>query len=180
MRKNLFNLLKVAVLLGVAQGVEANTLTIEQGVVNGATATFLTTDMNDSFKPKTNFDDLWTFTLGKATEFSTSITYSKNKFTLFDGWLKNSGGDVIDTFSKVTLGPVGVLETSIPVSLVAGSYTIELKGYAKAAGGYTSNSTFVTAVPEAEEWAMMIVGLGLVGARLGTRKNANSSMAISA
>ena len=179
MKINLLKVSAIALFMGLSQGAVANTVTIGAGVVNGSKSTFSTTAMHDSFSSINNFDDKWTFDVAKNAVFSETFGYATAKISSFMGVLKD-GVSTVATFQLLTSPTSPVTKFGLNnFNLVAGHhYTVELTGHALKNATYASNSTFVSAVPEAEEWAMMVVGLGLIGVQLSRKGARNGSMKI--
>jgi len=131
----------------------------------------------------TGFWDIFTFTL----PVNGGSGYSVIDFPLtFPGF-----GTLSTTFSSMSLwsNPDGVvlngdeeMKGSVsgvgPLSLTfgpsaGGNMYLSIMGFtAGSAGGAYNGAISVSAVPEAETWAMMAMGLGLVGLQLRRRKNA--------
>lgn len=64
---------------------------------------------------------------------------------------------------------------SVPTLSVGNSYAVKIGGTAGNLGGFYAGSLAVVAVPELEEWAMMILGIGLIAMRLkGSRSDSHS------
>jgi hypothetical protein len=64
-----------------------------------------------------------------------------------------------------------------PVILQAGSYTIYLSGNASVMNQVTSAIRFTSPVPEPATWGLMLLGFGMVGLGLRTRKAARVTFA---
>ena len=62
-----------------------------------------------------------------------------------------------------------------PVSLAAGNYTIYLSGNAVSTNTIGSSIRFASDVPEPATWGLMLLGFGMVGAGLRSRKAAKVS-----
>ncbi|MDP1923824.1 MAG: FxDxF family PEP-CTERM protein [Thiobacillus sp.] len=121
-----------------------------------------------------NFTDIYNFTVvGAPTAAGTGVTVdldlgsqgfhiSNLKLDLFNGstWL---AGDLV----------TGSTDTSVSVSSVlsAGAYNFKVRGFADGVGTNQGIYTFsAAAVPEAETYAMMLAGLGLVGFMVSRRR----------
>jgi hypothetical protein len=90
---------------------------------------------------------------GSAFAFS-SVTVYKNT----SGYGANGGSQV---FTPYTSGQ------QLTANLMAGKYTIDVKGTATGTSTVGSSFVFTTpAVPEAATWAMMLVGFGGIGGAL--------------
>ncbi|MBJ7311435.1 FxDxF family PEP-CTERM protein [Rugamonas sp. CCM 8940] len=123
------------------------------------------------------FSDKYTFTLGESNDVSgllTSLITASNTglaITSFD--LIGSNGFVLAGSQKSSNN---ALEQSWGFNsglrpLVAGSYTLQVNGYVVAAdGGSYSGNIGVSPVPEADTYAMLLAGLGLVGVVARRRK----------
>lgn len=103
------------------------------------------------------------------------------QFTNLDGgtfsvWLN---GIEKDSFAAGQIGPLAIIRSTLSFSdtLLAGSNTIELRVVRPYTANndtpfqyFTSVSLLGAAVPEPANWAMMILGFGLVGATLRRRR----------
>jgi hypothetical protein len=75
------------------------------------------------------------------------------------------------TYSGTVAGLSGMFAVIDPVALNAGNYTLQVLGnVAGAAGGSYAGVLNISAVPEAEEWILMLVGFGLIGFIVNRRK----------
>ncbi|MES2160432.1 MAG: FxDxF family PEP-CTERM protein [Pseudomonadota bacterium] len=119
------------------------------------------------------FADKYTFTLAGASTISADV-YShsglaKNGLDISGLSLYNAGGLLLGG-TQLSTGATDQwqLDSSI---LGAGSYYLLVSGSAmsKSAGSYSSGVT-VTAVPEPETYAMLLGGLGLIGAMVSRRQ----------
>ncbi|MBV6321575.1 FxDxF family PEP-CTERM protein [Duganella violaceipulchra] len=119
------------------------------------------------------FADKYTFTLAGSSLISADV-YShsglaKNGLDITGLALYNAGGLLLGG-TQLSTGATDQwqLDSSI---LGAGSYYLLVSGSAmsKSAGSYSSGVT-VTAVPEPETYAMLLGGLGLIGAMVSRRQ----------
>jgi len=123
------------------------------------------------------FEDIFTFSLSAPTSL-TSVAVSHNHapfLNLLDGTVLLYQGVHGDASPDTTIGSVGFGGTTGDSEhswgpLAAGNYFYVVT--ANAMGTLGGLYTFTSAVPEAETWAMMAMGLGLVGLQLRRRKNA--------
>lgn len=75
--------------------------------------------------------------------------------TLIQAWGNTMNAGSFDV-TNVVLGPVAILN--------AGNYTLQIRGVATGLAGGTYSGVFqITAIPEADTYAMLIAGLGVMG-----------------
>ena len=129
--------------------------------------------VSSGWLPKGGFLDWYDFKVGGTASLiasGNSVTFAGGnkgtQITSFD--LYEGDHTTLITPGSVSTLPAGngsfyaTLLTYSP--LVAGhAYSIEVNGVAKSANGNYSLSLSTAPVPEPEEWAMMLVGAGLVG-----------------
>lgn len=161
---------------------------------NAASSTITTTDLGTvsvgstlSFSVGTRtgkFEDFFTFllpdtasSLYSAIKFAASnnVLYSVSLFSNSDGDLLTGGDNVLlqSVSSESNSGSDQLALSSGPRA--AGPYYLQITGNTEGkTGGYTG-SIFVTAVPEPENHALLLAGLGLMGAiaRRRGRKSAD-------
>jgi hypothetical protein len=113
--------------------------------------------------PAGPFTDIYTFTLPVTTTLSGIVSSVV------------SGGQDVDFTSLVLTGPSGPFSFSLvnpdpfeiwtisTPTLLAGAYTLTLIGTNSAAIGTYTGNIAVSAVPEAETYALMLAGLGVIG-----------------
>jgi hypothetical protein len=121
-----------------------------------------------------NFTDTYNFSVGSSLVAGTAVTVnldlgsfgfhiSNLKLDLFDAantWLD---GDIVSGTSDDSV--------TVDMPLTAGNYTFKVRGFADGAGTNQGIYTFsAAAVPEAETYAMMLAGLGLVGFMVSRRR----------
>ena len=117
-------------------------------------------------------DDTYVFTIPQngfgSGNFSTSFTVKSNKFTLTNILFNGTS-----YFSQVTVGPHGwSLSIDDPLPITANiQNSLEIIGSVKGINGYSGNLTFA-AVPEASSWAMLVLGFGLLGVTMRSRRRA--------
>jgi hypothetical protein len=119
-------------------------------------------------------DDKFTFsvlppplqTYGQMIDF-----FVKGQSGLFDSGtigLYTSGGTLLGSLNSILTSP-GLLSTgaTTTVALMPGDYYVQVKGNVSATTGVNYGlSVFGAAVPEPATWAMLISGLGMMGASL--------------
>ena len=122
----------------------------------------------------TSFQDFYDFKVTSAFSLVASgnsgLNYSSNKgviltsFDLYDGnhtTILSTGSITSETAGSSTLFKSSFSNTSL---LANHAYSIEVNGTTLGNGGSYAFAVSTTApVPEPEEWAMMLVGAGLVG-----------------
>ncbi|MBI3430912.1 MAG: PEP-CTERM sorting domain-containing protein [Hydrogenophilales bacterium] len=120
-----------------------------------------------------NFTDTYNFSVPNSLVASTAVTVdlslgnlsfdiSNLKLDLFAGstWL---AGDMVTGSSDVSV--------SVASPVTAGSYYFLVRGFADGIGTNQGIYTFTAAaVPEADTYAMMLAGLGLIGYTVSRRK----------
>ncbi len=114
------------------------------------------------------FADVWTFDTS-VVDANASITNIRTKkfsnyITSFEAWLDGN------MLTSTTLSYTTTLSIE-DLPLAAGSHTLEIKGFASAGGASYGGNIGVTAVPEPETYAMLLAGLGLMGAIARRRNN---------
>jgi hypothetical protein len=117
-----------------------------------------------------DFVDVATFSIGApGTADSTLTTILLNGVANIDFthvWLDNH---VVDFAIASGLGGVDNA-TLAPIVLAAGQHTITIEGNLLGQGGTYSGVLNIGAVPEPATWAMMILGMGMVGFGLRMRR----------
>ena len=137
---------------------------------------------SDSGLPQGGFTDTFTFTVPAGVNGATITTTATSPTNNVD-------------FSSVTLdgapftvGVSGVTEFQffMPTFLPAGTHSIVVTGSVEApppggdgvsVGAYSGTVAFTPGVPEPASWALMILGVGAVGASLRQRRRAVASFA---
>ena len=117
------------------------------------------------------FSDKFLFTLTGAHDFSglaTSLKPSANSGLTLTGFsLSNASGVVLHgalDLLKFTAQDQAWVLNSGKMPLLAGTYFLQVDGYvASASGGSYSGNVSASAVPEADAYAMLLAGLGLMG-----------------
>lgn len=138
----------------------------------------------DSFDASGSFEQDWLFDLSITSAVSTHAfsqwfggpTDGLRNLTieLFQG--STSIGSAGPSSPIVIGGPTGAFtQTSLNDLLPAGSYRLQLSGDIQPDGGNYIWTLNTVAIPEPETWAMMLVGVGLVGWQL--RRKIRSSAA---
>ena len=147
-----------------------------------------TTDTFNSAQSDTVY---YQFTLGSAmTVTDASFTNSSaDKFgrftissiTLYDNLFDGSGTGVVDAQSGgATISNLGSFNFGAlkEVVLGPGTYTIAVEGTSGPHSTALSSSfSFAAAVPEPASWALMMVGVGVVGGTLRSRKKTAAAVA---
>jgi hypothetical protein len=140
--------------------------------------------------PITSFNDFYTFTLpangGSAYSvinfpvpaFDLNLTFAN--LAIFSKGADDAIGGVganADTLLVQDSGNTSSLSVSLPASGSSQNLYLYVSGFtAGTNGGLYSGAISVSPVPEPEVWAMMLVGVGLVGFRLRNRsKRASAS-----
>ncbi|WP_347987308.1 FxDxF family PEP-CTERM protein [Methylomonas sp. AM2-LC] len=140
------------------------------------TATSLASASTETVSSAGSFTDTVTFTVAAGQHDYVTDTASSSYFT-------STGGNYGITLSSVTFlstiyGISSLVTTSGPgyalgsttggfsnILVGPGTYTISIAGNAYTSGNFTNTLTLTpaAAVPEAGEWAMMLLGLPMVG-----------------
>jgi hypothetical protein len=107
--------------------------------------------------PPSAFLDVVNFTLGGPSSIS-GVLFTTGISALFN--LED-----LDTGFSVATGSFSSGSYSF-ADLTSGKYRLSILGFTGRFGGYYNASYLVAAVPEAETWLMIIIGLGLVGFQL--------------
>lgn len=172
----------LALLLGLSAAGSAQAVNYTIGVlgavpyINTTTVTAGTTFTLPSTGPLLyNFEDRYDFSIvGSPSVAGTAVTVDLDLIT-FGYSISNLRLDLFNAGNTWQAGDMvsGVGDASVSVlsPLVAGNYYFKIRG---TADGTLTNSgiyTFTTAaVPEAQTYAMMLAGLGLVGYTVSRRK----------
>lgn len=168
----------VAVVLGIAS------VSVFADTVTNLSVGSLPTSLNygDSFASTTTgttFYDAYYFTIpnGSANSVTSSINLdsilglSNLRARLYAGNTNdttNSVSSIIENWgTTVNFSPSVGISTVVlnPISLLAGSYTLQVKGTVSGSSGgsYAGVLNIANPVPEAQSYAMLLAGLGLVG-----------------
>ncbi len=121
-----------------------------------------------------NFTDIYNFSVPNSLVAGTAVTVNLNLGNLsFD--ISNLKLDLFDAGNTWLTGDMvtGPSDVSVSVNspLVAGNYYFKLRGLADGVNTNQGIYTFTAAaVPEASTYAMMLVGLGLVGYSVSSRR----------
>ena len=125
---------------------------------------------------KGSFDYIYTFSISNkfsSYDLTASVLTSKiekgsdakptqaDSFSYFA--LENSSGQVLE-LGTVGKDASGHYAASLPADfwLKAGSYKLELKGISSGSNATYGGSISISPVPEAEEWAMLLLGLPML------------------
>jgi hypothetical protein len=127
----------------------------------------------------TTFYDAYYFTIpdGSANSVTSSINLdsilglSNLKARLYAGNVNDTTNSVISILENwgttANFSPTVGITTVVlnPISLLAGSYTLQIKGTVAglAGGSYAGVLNIANPVPEAESYAMLLAGLGFMG-----------------
>lgn len=140
----------------------ANATTFSLGTLSSGTTYFQASHTS-------SFTDRWNFSLIGLDNISATISATGLKKLSMDlySYTFNKRGKEKDTFL--------VTGTSLSfANLASGDYFLRIKGSPSkknTLGSYTGSIT-IAAVPEPEVWAMMLVGVGLVGHQLRRKSKA--------
>ena len=151
------------------------------GVTNSFGATTLSPSASFASTVAGNFTDSWTFNLGSASTVAASISnvavsfgsFALGGITGFSALLNGVTPLNLSSFTSNS-GPVSastqVLATSS--NLPAGLFTLNVSGNAESGASYggSLSAATVSAVPEPETFAMLLAGLGMMGA-IARRRN---------
>lgn len=185
-----------------ANSATTQVLTLEDDGAGGFNATPFGASFGASFAPVTvggnpaysTFNNKFTFSITQSYDASGSLSapFTVNRANVLSKDLRIDSFDVYSaTTGLVVIGGNRTLPTTgapreedawfLPssTSLGAGSYYLQVTGVVLGAAGGNYSNTFeltpaVTAVPEAETYAMLLAGLGLVGF-VGRRKAAKKA-----
>jgi hypothetical protein len=123
------------------------------------------------------FTDKFAFSLGTASSLQADVSSTAaltRGLDITDFRLLGSNGQVVYSVNQVSTGIVDLWKINAG-TLAAGNYTLEVLGKVNSqfAGSYSGN-VLVQAlpVPEADTYAMLLAGLGLVGVVARRRKSA--------
>lgn len=121
-----------------------------------------------------NFTDTYNFSVPSSLVAGTAVTVNLNLGSLsFD--ISNLKLDLFDAGNTWLTGDMVTGPTDVTVSvnspLAAGNYYFKLRGLADGVGTNQGIYTFTAAaVPEADTYAMMLAGLGLIGYTVSRRR----------
>lgn len=131
-----------------------------------ASTGFGVSNFSDSGIKSGSFTDTLTFTTGITGETSAEILISAftSHFSSFTATLNGSplGASALHTTSRDYFIDL--------VGLAAGTQTLVISGISKGGAGYTGSIT--APVPEPSTWALSILGFGLIGGMLRSRRQA--------
>ena len=125
----------------------------------------------DGFSTSTTFDDIFQLTIPQngvgSGSISTSFSGNLNHLTITKLLIDGVSYALTSSASgqSVTVGGIPIVSLALN--------TIEVIGTTHGSGSYAGNATFqAIATPEPGTWAMMLGGLGLLGATLRRRRGA--------
>jgi hypothetical protein len=105
---------------------------------------------------------------GDAGSFSDVVNFSLTGQSTLSGYIADLGVDagfaLIHAGSTIATGPFATDQYSF-ADLAPGNYSLSIFGTNSTFGGYIASYN-VAAVPEAETWLMIVIGLGLVAFQL--------------
>jgi len=154
-----------AAVVGAASTAEATTY----NNFNGTSGTY----GNDVTTPRGGFVNFFTFNLTRSGAVTSTITSSaSSNATNIDFTRVRLTGPAGFTAINYTPLSTGTFEfrTLGPVDLLAGVYTLEVRGRSGGQGSYAGDFTLAGGVPEPAAWAMMIGGFGMAGGALRRRR----------
>jgi hypothetical protein len=128
--------------------------------------------VNDEFDfsiappPLTTYGQLIDFFVQNNSGKLLSNVFTDGTVTLYD-----STNAVLDTVDISTAPDAGSTTLTDTINLGVGSYHFVVKGDMAAPSGNYTFGIFGAAVPEPASWAMMILGVGLIGASLRRRQS---------
>ena len=151
------------------------------GVTNSFAATTLNPSASFASTVAGNFTDTWTFNLGSASTVATSIsnvavTLGSFAYGGITGFTALLNGTTFLNLSSLRSnnGPVSTTTQVLAGGshVPAGLFTLNVSGNAGAGASYGGSivAAPVSAVPEPETFAMLLAGLGLMGA-IARRRN---------
>ena len=164
MKKQLFKLSAIALLLGLSQGASASVVYVggDLGTWSSSNSSW-TGDMSSvAFGADVSFEDTWSFNMGENGSVDSFAFTLGEPITGFAAKLNTASASYDFTWDTASQS----LLISPMLLTAASSYTVVVSGLAGANGGTYAGSVNVSAVPEAEEWAMMLLGLGVIGTQL--------------
>lgn len=173
MLKNAFLALASALVLAGANPASATTITLptttsSSGTVYGEyTATVGTGAFSNTYTfslPSAAYTINTALVYASGTSFSLGSFSSSNVITLTSATLNGVAASIAN--STLPLGIASLTTYTASASNVAGSTTntLTISGVAAGANAYQILIAATPAVPEPETWAMMIAGMGVVGA----------------
>ena len=163
----------------LAPGAQANVIDISSAPTAIALAPSGSAHFGDKFKNNLKndiFADKFTFTTTGATKLDLILTSTStsalNGLNITGLSLYTAGGALAMAGSQLSSGATDKW-TLTDANLAAGSYYVKVSGnvVSNAGGAYAANGT-ISAVPEPEGYAMLFVGMGLIGLVKQRRKAA--------
>lgn len=165
----------LTLLLGLSVASSAQAVTYTIGVLGAAPYINTATVTAGALSGIYNFSDRYDFSItGSPSVAGTAVTIDLDLVT-FGYHISNLRLDLFDSSNVWQAGDMVTGPTDVSVSvldpLVAGNYYFKVRGTADGTLTNQGIYTFTTAaVPEANSYAMMLVGLGLVGYSVSCRK----------
>lgn len=164
--------LVMATVLGIGLVPCSNAKTVDLGTLSeGATQYFFDAGLSDHFTDYINFDLASAAALTDGFLFSPNLGFLSRISNFSLSLQSQQSGSWISLASFGSPGGFSASNFSFD-NLAAGSYRFVLDGVGKGVfgGGYLGGFSVAAATPEAETWAMLLVGFGLIGYQLSRKQ----------